>query len=340
MRIRNRSSEAECFRRFQDDDATAYTDGVLESMLGLSLPLFQEAANFCGRVNRVVLNVVQQFVSLYARDSRFAAGWGGVRLKPVLSALGDMLAVLVTMDAIVRENRLIGMAWERYKRVADVISSDPAKYGVDAGAAAAFPQLLLALDRTVISGQMLRGCLNQSYDLAMAQVLWTVGGKAASAATTPSPAASSPALPFQTGSSGSGAAAWVALCDGALDLVDSLMARLGAEDEQGEAIQVRGGRGDRGRGALAGPPLPPLVSPQVVGQFAIYALFRTVTMRVAPDKRAFDRLWRTQERLPMVVLTGKTAWAADAFLVEYAPIPDIPLNRLTPKVRAWGRGHS
>jgi len=154
----------------QDDDASAYTDGVLESMLGLSMPLFQEAANFCGRVNAVVLNAVQQFVSLYARDSRFAPGWSGTCLKPVLVALGDMLTVLVTMDAIVRDNKLIATAWERYKRVADVISADPVKYGMDTVAAAAFPQLLLALDRGVISGQMLRGCLNQSYDLAMAQV--------------------------------------------------------------------------------------------------------------------------------------------------------------------------
>ena len=138
-------------------------------MLGLSLPLFQEAANFCGRVNAVVLNVVQQFVSLYARDSRFAPGWSGTRLKPVLVGLGDVLSVLVTMDAIVRDNKLIDSAWERYKRVADVISADPTKYNVDAGAAAAFPQLMLALDRNVVSGQMLRGCLNQSYDLAMAQ---------------------------------------------------------------------------------------------------------------------------------------------------------------------------
>lgn len=136
----------------------------------MSLPLFQEAANFCGRVNAVVLNVVQQFVSLYARDSRFAPGWGSTRLKPVLVGLGDLLAVLVTMDAIVRDNKLIAAAWDRYKRVADVISTDPTKYGVDAAAASTFPQLILALDRTVVSGQMLRGCLNQSYDLAMAQV--------------------------------------------------------------------------------------------------------------------------------------------------------------------------
>ena len=157
-----------CVLSPQDDDATAYTDGVLESMLGLTLPLLQEAANFCNRVNAVVLNVVQQFVSLYGRDSRFAPGWSGTRLKPVLLGLGDMLTVLVTMDAIVRDNKLIASAWERYKRVADVISADPTKYGVDAAAAATFPQLLLSLDRTVVTGQMLRGCLNQSYDLVMA----------------------------------------------------------------------------------------------------------------------------------------------------------------------------
>jgi hypothetical protein len=72
---------------------------------------------------------------------------------------------------------------------------------------------------------------------------------------------------------------------------------------------------------------------QIVGQFAIYALFRSATLRSAPDKKVFDRLWRTQEKLPMVVLWGKAVWTADMFLVEYAPIPDITVSRLSPKVR-------
>jgi hypothetical protein len=77
---------------------------------------------------------------------------------------------------------------------------------------------------------------------------------------------------------------------------------------------------------------------QIVGQFAVYALFRSATLRSAPDKKVFDRLWRTQERLPMVVLWGKAVWTADMFLVEYAPIPDITLSRLVPKV-GWFRVH-
>ena len=46
------------------------------------------------------------------------------------------------------------------------------------------------------------------------------------------------ALYCQTGSSGTGTAAWVALCDGAIELVDVFMSRLGSEDEQSEALQV------------------------------------------------------------------------------------------------------
>jgi hypothetical protein len=185
-------------------------------MLGLAIPLFQEAANFCGRVNSVVLNVMQQFVALYARESRFAPGWTAVRLKPVILALGDLLAAVVTMDAVVRDNKLISTAWEKYKRVADVISGDPAKYGVDPSAAAAFPQLIQGLDRGVMSGQMLRSCLNQSYDLAMAQA----GG-------------------------GGGGSAWLALLECCMELVEELMGRLGSEDELFEAQQVREAQGRR-----------------------------------------------------------------------------------------------
>jgi hypothetical protein len=41
----------------------------------------------------------------------------------------------------------IGQAWEKFKRMADVMRSDPAKYGSDAVASAVLDHMLNALDK-------------------------------------------------------------------------------------------------------------------------------------------------------------------------------------------------
>jgi hypothetical protein len=51
----------------QDDDAAEYSEGVLEAMLGRALPLLQDAANFAGRINAVVKNLIQQMASLLSK---------------------------------------------------------------------------------------------------------------------------------------------------------------------------------------------------------------------------------------------------------------------------------
>jgi len=41
------------------------------------------------------------------QDSGVGPAWQDVRLKPVYLALGDLLGVLITIDTIVRSNRMV-----------------------------------------------------------------------------------------------------------------------------------------------------------------------------------------------------------------------------------------
>jgi hypothetical protein len=53
------------FGHSKEDDNADYSDGVLEAMMGRSLELFQDCANFCARCNSLVLNFVQQMAAMY-----------------------------------------------------------------------------------------------------------------------------------------------------------------------------------------------------------------------------------------------------------------------------------
>jgi hypothetical protein len=58
----------------------------------------------------------------------------------------------------------IAPAWEKYKRMADVMRADPERFGGDKAAAAEFDRLLLQLDRGVMAGRLFRQCLDQPND--------------------------------------------------------------------------------------------------------------------------------------------------------------------------------
>ncbi len=256
------------------DDAGAYPDGALEAMLGRALPLLQDAANFVSRVNAVTVSLVRQVAALFSRGSGFAGGFREVRLRPVVLALGDLLTVLITLDAIVKANAAIGIAWDKYKRLADVMRADPGRYGVDAGRAAAFDALLAGLDGTLLSAGTLRRCLDQK---------------------------------FEEGDAGSAYRDW--LRDRALENVDVAVAVLGGELETTEAKTL-------------------------VGQFAVYALYRALAGgRVPPDvlKKQFERLWKVTEAAPLVHLFGRAVWRPDAFLLATCPVPGLAPGKLTPR---------
>jgi hypothetical protein len=95
------------FAHSKEDEGADYTEGVLEAMVGKCLPVFQDCANLCDRINALVLNLLQQVAALYGKGSEFAPAWTEVRLRPVFLALGDLLTVLITLDAIIRGNPMV-----------------------------------------------------------------------------------------------------------------------------------------------------------------------------------------------------------------------------------------
>jgi hypothetical protein len=96
------------------------------------------------------------------------------------------------------------------------------------------------------------------------------------------------------------------LRDRALDNIDHLLNTVGTEVETSETKQI-------------------------VGQFGIYALYRAMTARFVPDKRVFERLWKVQERIPLVVLYTKYVWTVDTFLLEFGPMPGMDYRKLVPR---------
>jgi hypothetical protein len=98
----------------------------------------------------MVLTFVNIFVALpeqNVQDSTLRAAFMDVKFRPVTLALGDLLTVLISLDTIVRSNKMIQQSWDKYKKMVDVMRMDPTKFGGTAEAAAQFDKMLAELDQ-------------------------------------------------------------------------------------------------------------------------------------------------------------------------------------------------
>ena len=95
------------FGHSREDDGGDFGEGVLEAMAGKCLPRFVDTANLAARAAALAANATQQIAALFGKGSAFAPAWADVKLRPLFFALGDVLACLVTLDAIVRGNKMV-----------------------------------------------------------------------------------------------------------------------------------------------------------------------------------------------------------------------------------------
>ena len=110
-------------------------DGDVQMQVSRMLPFLQRVYVYTSRVNDVVKNVVQQLGALYAarppkqsivakdvhllvsgRIASIASCLTG--FQTLFSALGDMFAVLITMDELLLQNNILTEHWALYKRSA------------------------------------------------------------------------------------------------------------------------------------------------------------------------------------------------------------------------------
>ena len=96
-------------------------DGDEELQMGRMLPFFQDLANLVDRCNSITVNTIHQLASLHhSMQKLWKSTFKHVHLIPVYHALGELLEVLITLDAIVVDNPAIASAWDQYKRMMQV----------------------------------------------------------------------------------------------------------------------------------------------------------------------------------------------------------------------------
>jgi len=241
----------------------------------------------------VILNAVHQLCALYdSASTHLFALWRHVHLVPVFKHMGLLLASLQTLDAIVLDNEVLQEAWHAYKKL--IVAAAAAGDQAQSTDAAAAPSTpARALERMVAALDF--SVLAGSLYKGCVGQYFDVEAEGAADGTPPMIVSKN--------------AAFQAELVTALNLLlDQCLARIGRDGEQDERLQL-------------------------VGALSLFGLARAILPPTAPpDVELYKKLWRTQEKVPLVPLYGRAVWFADTFLETHSRMQSaVPPKKLVPR---------
>lgn len=139
--------------------------GNKEYMIGKFLPFLQELSNFIDRCYSVCLNLVQQVASLMnPNELLYRSIFEHTHLPIVSLCLGDLLTILISLDAIIKHNQNLDIAWTAFKLMITLVRSDEAAFETSSNDVAQFERLLVSIDQNIMIGEILKGCIEQNFE--------------------------------------------------------------------------------------------------------------------------------------------------------------------------------
>ncbi len=143
----------------EEDEASDQRAEELALCMGEALPFFQEIRNFAMRTARVARNLVCQIAGCMT-DEVFRS----VHIVPVGEALCVCLGLLIALDEAVKSNTELGDAWRTFKVIVRDKSTKAHSEGEVDPDFAAFEQLVVGLDQSVLSSNSFLLCIEQNFN--------------------------------------------------------------------------------------------------------------------------------------------------------------------------------
>nr|XP_034984556.1 WASH complex subunit 4 isoform X2 [Zootoca vivipara] len=146
------------------DSSKVEGDGQIQ--MGRFISFLQELSCFVTRCYEVVMNVVHQLAALYTsnKNAPKVIETSGVHFQAMYEHLGELLAVLLTLDEIIDNHATLKEHWTMYKRLLKSVHHNPSKFGVQEDKLKPFEKLLLKLENQLLDGTIFQACIEQQFD--------------------------------------------------------------------------------------------------------------------------------------------------------------------------------
>ena len=129
------------------------------------LPVLLAVQQFVARANSLCINLLHQLASLYMAKSRlFAATFKSVHLRRVFDSVGDLLALLISLDELLRRSP-IASNLAAYRRMLQTLRPEPEKYGSTNLELSALEARVASVEDELCGGSIFRRCITQRFDV-------------------------------------------------------------------------------------------------------------------------------------------------------------------------------
>ncbi|KAJ8791596.1 hypothetical protein J1605_020318 [Eschrichtius robustus] len=153
---------------FYGEGATdsSMVEGDCQIQMGRFISFLQELSCFVTRCYEVVMNVVHQLAALYISNkiAPKIIETTGVHFQTMYEHLGELLAVLLTLDEIIDNHITLKDHWTMYKRLLKSVHHNPSKFGIQEEKLKPFEKFLLKLEGQLLDGMIFQACIEQQFD--------------------------------------------------------------------------------------------------------------------------------------------------------------------------------
>eukprot|EP00794_Sanderia_malayensis_P006146 gene6146-6852_t len=140
-------------------------EGEAQLRVGRMLSFLKDVSNFVQRSYEVARNVLLQLSTLYNRDGQRVMVMTDVHFVSVFEHLGDLLAVLITLEKILANSVIFKDHWKQYKRMLKAVHNNASRFGVDESKIRPFEKLIIELEGQVLSNDVIfTNCVRQQFD--------------------------------------------------------------------------------------------------------------------------------------------------------------------------------
>eukprot|EP00300_Choanocystis_sp_HF-7_P018300 c20000_g1_i1.p1 GENE.c20000_g1_i1~~c20000_g1_i1.p1 ORF type:complete len:1160 (+),score=330.55 c20000_g1_i1:1-3480(+) len=146
--------------------------GDQEMDLALMLPVFMDLHSFVSRLNALCINLVHQLAATFnSAEKMYKTTFKRIHMRPAFEALSNLLLMLACLDECIAKNTyLCETGLLAYRRMVRNMKAEPAKYGVTEEKLRTLEVRLQNLDEKLLSGGILKACLEQEYDVDVLRV--------------------------------------------------------------------------------------------------------------------------------------------------------------------------
>ena len=139
----------------------------LEAEGAALLPMFLDLQIFVQRANALTINLLHQLASLYAgRQRLYISTFKAVRLRRAFDALGELFAIIISLDALLGASPRLAASIRAYARALQNMVPTPSQYGSSAEEVDALLSRVDGAERELCVGRLFPRLIGQRFDVA------------------------------------------------------------------------------------------------------------------------------------------------------------------------------